>query len=203
MVESIKKKADRIVQNDLTWPRIVMVKFLTSYFRNNSEFNWSKDLTKTEIAIIDSRSDLEALHEEADRIIIQRQSFTGQTIIIDNKVKVNNEMFTHGIVKPRLGYLNIFCESRNDVHSEYLAICVENILMLHKDILMEMDLIIGETSLSDVREPFSGTGFYSILITVPTNIFGVAEFTIDKPEMISGVELELAVGSALNFQIGT
>ena len=193
MPETTKEAAQRVVYNDLTWPRVVMVKYLTSFFRHSPYFDWKEDFKKTSIAVLDSRSELSDLNEKSDRVIVLRQAFNGSNIVTDNRTEVNNNMYTHKIVKPRLGYLNIFCESRNDVQSEYIATQIENVLMLHKEELMEKNVLISTPQMSDVKNPVSGTGFFSMVITVPTHVAGRAEFSIDKPQMLNDIEMEWAI----------
>ena len=203
-----KDMSDKIIKNDLTWPRAVLIQFLTSFFKNNPDFNrddykWDEDRKKTNIVILSNRSDLSDVNESADRIIVERQSFSGQTIITDNRVRVDNEMFIHGIVKPRLGYLNIYCESQNEEFAEYLSTQIEMVLLMHKELLLEWNVGIGDPTLSDVRDQTPGTKFHSLVITIPTIVVSEAEFSVTDPRMINNIEMELGIGSAVNLKVKT
>lgn len=205
---SVKQMTDRVVGNDLTWPRAVLVQFLTSFFKHSKEFNrsnyqWKEDSKKTDIAILSSRSDLSDVKESADRVIIERQTFSGQPIITDNRIKVDNGMFVHSIVKPRLGYLNIYCESQNEIFAEFIATQVEMVILMHKELLLEWNVGVGDPTLSDVRTPVSGINFYSMLISVPTIVSSEAEFEVTNPRMINNIEMEFGIGSAINFEVKT
>ncbi len=205
---SSKEMADKVIKNDLTWPRAVLIQYLTSFFKNSPDFNredykYREDHTKSDIVILAARADLSEVNESADRVIVERQAFSGQSIITDNRISVNNDLFTHSIVKPRLGFLNIYCESQNEAYAEYIATQVEMVILMHKELLLEWNVGVGEPTLSDVRDPVSGTNFRSIVISVPTIVVSEAEFEIVDPRMISSIEMEFAIGSALNFKAKT
>lgn len=208
MAQTVKEMKEKIVRNDLTWPRAVMIQYLTSFFKHSPDFNredyqWKEDRTKSNIVIISSGSDLSDINESADRVIVHRQSFSGQTIITDNRVERDEEMFIHRIVKPRLGYLNIFCESTHQIQTEFIATQVEMIILMHKELLLEWNLGIGPISLTEVRKPVSGTEFYSLALSVPTIISSEAEFSVTDPRMLNSIEIDFGVGSAIEFSAKT
>ena len=208
MTQTVKEMAGAVLQNPLTWPRAVMIKYLVSYFRHSPEFNregykWDEDAKKTNIVIVDNHSDLSEVNESADRIIVKRGDFNCETISTDNRVKISKEMYTHNIVTPRLGYLTIYCESSKPVYSEYLASKVEMIILMHKELLLEWNLGIGALGLSEVRLPLSGRKFYSMMITVPTIIISEASYSVTDPQMLDNIEIQFGIGSAIEFTVKT
>lgn len=208
MTQTVKEIADAALQNPLTWPRAVMIKYLTSYFRHSPEFNrkgyqWNEDAKKTNIVIVDNHSDLSEVNESADRVIVKRGIFNGETISTDNRVKISEGMYTHNIVTPRLGYLNIYCESSKPVYSEYLASKVEMIILMHKELLLEWNLGIGSLGLSEIENPLSGRKFYSMMITVPTIIISETSYSVTNPQMLDNIEIQFGIGSAIDFTVKT
>jgi hypothetical protein len=203
-----RELTDQIIGSDLVWPRAVMIKYLKSYFLHAPEFNrenykYDEDMKKTDIAVIDNHTILSDVNESADRVIIQRQAYNEQTIITDNRTWVDNDMFTHSIVKPRLGYLSIYCESQIPAYAEFITSQVEMAILMHKEDLAEQNLGIGALTMSDVRKPVSGTKFFSMRISIPTIVVSEAEFSVTNPQMLNSLEIELGIGSAFDIKVKT
>ena len=203
MIQTQKEINQHVMVNDLSWPRRVMIQWLRSFFKHSSDFNYNDDCDKTSIVVLDAGGGVGNYHENIDRVIIKRLNFNNQSIIMDNRIRVDNTKFIYDIVKPRLGYLNIFCESRNEIRSEFIATNVETALLIHKDQLLEMNVGIGDPTLSDVKEPYSGTSFYSMMVSVPTIVIGHASFSVKDPQMLQSIEMEFGVGDNINFNVET
>lgn len=190
--------------NSLTWVRKAFRVFLTSYFRHSPDFEWDEDLKKTGIAVLDHKSDLSQLTEATARVIIRRMSFPGQTVAITNQVRFNNQMYTHGAVIPKLGMVGIYCESQNNIEAEFIADRVESILLLHREDLLEKSVGVETPRVSEVSEPVSGTGFYSVLVSVPTYTVSEIDFAHKNPQMLGDVAAGVGFGSeGLEFRVET
>jgi len=196
-----ENKRERIISNDFTWPRRVMIQWLRSLFKNSVDFGYSEDSEKTKIVIVESGTDLSKYTENIDRIIVARRNFNSQSIVMDNKFDVINEMYTHSIIKPKLGYIDIFCESINNAVVEYIASIIESSLLMHKNDLLEMNVGIGNPSYSDTKTPYSGSRFISMTVSVPTIIVGVVSYSVENPQMLQEIEIEFGIGNALNLRV--
>lgn len=193
----------QIVQNAHTLPRVVFKSFLKSFLRHSPDFQYSDELRETRVAVLDSANDLKEVPEAAARIIIQRQAMRGQTVFADSRVKYDGKMFTHSIAKPHLGAVNIYCESRNDVHAEYLATRIESVIIAEEAMLTEQGIMIATPSVSDVQEPLSGTSFYSMVLNVPIMVVGITHVELKDPRMLEDISTAFGVGPLVNIQIET
>lgn len=203
-----RELTDQILKTDLIWPRAVIIRFLQSFFEHSPEFNrenykYDKDRKKSDIVVVDNHAILSDINESADRVIVQRQTLNAQTIITDNRIRVDNEMFVHGIIKPRLGYLSIYCESQIPAYAEFITSQVEMVILMHKEELAEKNLGIGDIAVSDLRKPISEGKFFSMVLSIPTIVVSEAEFSVTNPQMLNSIELELGVGSAFDIKVKT
>lgn len=196
-METTKEQSKRIASNHLTVMRTLMIQWLKSFFENSAnEWGYSSNLKESKLVVIDYRSEVDDIPEKADRVIVKREPFRGASRFVDNRVSYDGSMYTATAIKPRLGYLTIFCESRNPIMCDYIATRIEDILTLHKDDFNEKGLIVGDPDLSDVALPVSGTGFYSVSVSVPTKINREVGFSVKDPSMLGGLSVSLAIDDA-------
>ena len=195
-METLKETGQRIASNHLTVMRTIMIQWLTSFFKNTAaEWGWNEDPLKSSLVVLDYRSDISGINEKSSRVIVKREPFSGQNKFTDNRTTYDNYLYTSSAVKPRLGYIRIFCESRNEILCDYIATRIEDILTLHKDDLLEKGMVIGEPSLSDINLPISGTGFYSVVVTIPTVINRETSFSVKDPSMLGKLFMELGIAN--------
>ena len=111
-------------------------------------------------------------------------------------------MYTHGAFIPKLGIIGIFCESRNNIESEFIADRVESMLLLHKHDLLEKSVGVGAPRISAVKEPISGTGYESVVVHIPTHTVSTVNFSYKDPRMLAGVEMNVGIGiSGLKLKV--
>ncbi|MFA7709481.1 MAG: hypothetical protein WCY30_00075 [Candidatus Neomarinimicrobiota bacterium] len=189
---------DRKVTNDVTLPARVLISWLKSFFKHDPDFDYNDDESKTKIVVASAGADLGNIKENIDRVIIARRNFESQVFTTDNRVEYNNKMYTYSVIKPKLGYVDIFCESINDVQADYIASKIETALTIHHNTLLEMNVGIGPLSISDVRKPYSGSRFFSIMVAVPTMVVGKTVYTVKDPQMLQNIGIEFGIGNPLD-----
>ena len=181
--------------NSITWTRRVILQFLRSFFRHSGDYKYDEDKKKSAIVVVDSKGDLTDLPESTARVIVRRMDMRGETITVTNNIDQNDQMFTHGAFVPKLGLVGIYCEARNPVEAEFIASKIESILILHKDELYEKSVGVGAPSISAVSEPISGTKYFSVLVTVPTNTQSTIRFSYKNPQMLQDIAMDMGIGT--------
>ena len=196
-----KDKKERKISNELTWPRRVMLQWLRSFFRHHPDFKYREDPKKTEIIVVEGGVDLDQYKENVDRVIVTRRTFNAQNIVTDNRVYVDNDMYTYSIIKPKLGYIDIFCESINQVQCEYIATLIDTSLMMHKEDLLKMNVGISGTTMGDLKQPYSGSNFNSMVVSVPTIVVSNISYSVKDPRMLQQIEIEFGIENSLDFKV--
>lgn len=195
----------QVLENSLTRQRLVLIRFLESFFEETDYFTYDRDdLVNSEVAVLDAHSDLSQVPEHVHRVILQRGAQRGRTLVTDKFVSVDREKFHHTVVKPRLGSADIYCESRGVEVAEFLAAQVESALAIHGELMKEQGVEIGEPSSSDVRDPLSrgeGTRFYSMVVSVPTMVAGTTSYTTADPTLLDNIEMQLGIENNVPFHV--
>jgi len=174
---------------------MVVIQFLRSFFRHSLDFpGYDDDDMQSSIVVMDNKQDLSQVKENSDRVIVHRLDMAGETLAISNNIEHDNEMYTHGAFIPKLGMLGIYCEAQNPIEAEFIADHVESILILHKDDLLEKSVGIGAPRIGTVKDPISGTGYHSMVVSVPTHTVSTLKYSHKNPQMLNEIGFDLGIG---------